>query len=74
MLTPVIILNSSPDMWSPVPAPDVGADIAARTRPVLDDELLTETFREPLSQQARADVSAAGRRERGTMIRTGRVG
>jgi hypothetical protein len=38
----------------------LGRDIAAAAGPVVDDERLPEPFREPLSQQARDDVVAAG--------------
>src|SRR5262245_25166388 len=34
----------------------LGTDIAAGTRPVLDDEWLAEPFRKPLTHQAREDV------------------
>src|SRR5262245_24289085 len=34
----------------------LGGDIASRARPILDDKLLTETLRQPLSYQARHDV------------------
>ena len=37
----------------------LGADIAAPARPVVDDERLTEPFREPLTHQAREDVDPA---------------
>jgi hypothetical protein len=40
----------------------LGTDVAASTRSVLDDELLTKPLREPLTQQARNDVLAAPRR------------
>src|SRR5947208_2453719 len=41
----------------------LGADIAATAWPVLNDELLTEPLRQPLTHQARGDVErAAGRR------------
>src|SRR5262245_15084479 len=34
----------------------LGADIAAATRPVVDNKLLSEPLRQPLSDQAREDV------------------
>jgi hypothetical protein len=34
----------------------LGANIAAATRPVFNDEWLAEPFRQPLTQQARIDV------------------
>ena len=37
----------------------LGGDIAAGTRPVLDDEWLAKPFRQPLADQARDDVAAA---------------
>src|SRR5260221_4264296 len=37
-----------------------GRNIAASTRPVLDDEGLTQTLGQPLSYQARGDVGRAG--------------
>src|SRR5262249_6871805 len=40
------------------------ADIAAATRPVVDNELLAEALRQPLTHQTRDDVSRAGRCER----------
>ena len=40
-----------------------GADIGARARPVLDDELLAEPLREPLTDQTRDDVGSAARRK-----------
>jgi hypothetical protein len=42
----------------------LGADIAAATRPVVDNKLLAEPLRQPLSHQAREDVGRAARRER----------
>ena len=51
-----------------------GADIAAGTRPVLDDEWLAEPLRQPLTDQARDDVGARRRRERRRSMRTGRDG
>src|SRR6516164_3469336 len=36
----------------------LGGDIAGRARPILDDKLLTETLRQPLSYQARHDVGS----------------
>src|SRR5262245_44384664 len=41
----------------------LGADIAAATRPIVDNELLAEPLRQPLSDQAREDVGRAGRGE-----------
>ena len=35
-------------------------DVAVRPRPVLDNELLTEPLRLPLTYQARGDVSSSG--------------
>src|SRR5262249_15154099 len=53
----------------------LGADIAAGTRPVLDDERLAEPLREPLPHEAREDVAdAAGREEYDEMPRPGRIG
>jgi hypothetical protein len=40
-------------------------EIAAGARPILDDERLTETFREPLADQARIGVVDAARRKSG---------
>ena len=34
----------------------LGADVAARAGAILDDELLAEPLREPLTHQARLDV------------------
>ena len=51
----------------------LGGDIAAGARPVLDDEWLAETLRQPLPYQARNDVDLAAR-GRPTIKRTGRVG
>ena len=42
----------------------LGGDIAASTRPVLDDERLAEPLRQPLTDQARDDVGRAARRQR----------
>src|SRR6516165_2738136 len=42
----------------------LGADIVAGTRPIIDDELLAEPLREPLSHQAREDIDRAARRGR----------
>jgi len=39
----------------------LGADVAAAARPVLDDEWLAEPLREPLTDQARDDVTWATR-------------
>src|SRR3954463_16427858 len=41
----------------------LGGDIAGGTRPVVDEELLTETVREPLSHQARDYVDLAPSRK-----------
>src|SRR5262245_47084006 len=41
----------------------LGADIAAATRSVVDNKLLSEPLRQPLSDQARRDVGRAGRGE-----------
>ena len=41
----------------------LGADVAAATRPVVDNKLLAEPLRQPLSDQARRDVGRAGRGE-----------
>src|SRR5262245_30805799 len=38
-------------------------DVARSTRPVLDDEWLAETLRQPLTNQAREDVRRAARGE-----------
>src|SRR5262249_60990615 len=40
-----------------------GAVMAAGPRPVLDDELLTEPLRQPLSHQAPEDIALAARRD-----------
>src|SRR5262249_59363356 len=48
-------------------------DIAAGTRPVLNDELLTELLGEPLTYHARDDVNRLARGNP-TMMRTGRDG
>src|SRR6516162_3140551 len=42
----------------------LGADIAAAARSVVDDELLTEPFRQPLTHQPRDDVGRTGWSER----------
>src|SRR5262245_12410215 len=42
----------------------LGADIAAAARSVLDNELLTEPLRQPLTHQTRDDVGRTGRSER----------
>src|SRR5262245_54332124 len=52
----------------------LGADIAAGARPVLDDELVAKSLRQPLTHQACGEVSAAPPRGYGTIMRTGRVG
>src|SRR5262245_15338587 len=52
----------------------LGADIAAGTRPALDDELLAEPLREPLADQASDDVgAAAGRKADDDAHRPGRI-
>src|SRR5262245_45799311 len=38
-----------------------GGDVAVRARPVLDNELLTEPLRQPLTDQTRGDVGPSGR-------------
>src|SRR5262245_23673717 len=40
------------------------ADIAAATRPVVDNELLAEPLRQPLTHETRNDVGRTGRSER----------
>ena len=51
----------------------LGGDVAAGARPVLDDELLAEALRQPLTGQTRNQVaSATGGNP--TTKRTGRVG
>ena len=52
----------------------LGGDIAASTRAVLDDEWLAEPLRQPLTHQARDDVSGDRPAGKPTMMRTGRVG
>jgi hypothetical protein len=53
----------------------LGADIAAAARPVVDDEGLTEPFREPLTHQAREDVDrASGPNADDNAHRTRRIG
>src|SRR5215470_13901730 len=42
----------------------LGADIAAATRPAVDNKLLSEPLRQPLSDQARRDVGRSGGRDR----------
>src|SRR5262245_61402921 len=42
----------------------LGADVGAATRPVVDYELLAESLRQPLADQARRDVVRAGGRDR----------
>src|SRR5262249_35249455 len=50
-------------------------DIAARARPVIDDELLAEALRQPLADQPRIDVVRAARREADDDAhRAGRIG
>ena len=39
----------------------LGADVATGTRPVLDDELLTEPLRQPLPHRARGDIGRTAR-------------
>src|SRR5215469_7596667 len=39
----------------------LGADVSASARPVVDDKLLAETLRQPLTDQARRDVTCAAR-------------
>src|SRR5215467_12596657 len=39
----------------------LGGDVARSTRPVLNDEWLAETLRQPLTNQAREDVRRAAR-------------
>src|SRR4051812_25974098 len=41
----------------------LGADVAASTGPILNDELLTEPLRQPLSDRARGDIGRTARRE-----------
>jgi hypothetical protein len=41
----------------------LGADVACAARPVLDNELLTETLRQPLTDQSGSDVGSGGGRE-----------
>jgi hypothetical protein len=54
---------------------DLGADIAAGARPVLDDEILAELFRKPLRGEPRDDVRrAAGREGDDHLDWAGRVG
>jgi hypothetical protein len=50
-----------------------GADVAAGARPVVDDELLAQAFREPLRDQARV-MSVGPPAAKPTMTRTGRAG
>ena len=52
----------------------LGGDIAAGARPVLDDELLAEPLRQPLTHQARDDVESRRPAGKPTTMRTGRVG
>src|SRR5262249_49559149 len=53
----------------------LGADIASRARPVLDDEWLTEPLRQPLPHQAREDVThAAGWKADDNAHRPRRIG
>jgi hypothetical protein len=51
----------------------LGADIAAATRPVVDNELLSEPLRQPLSDQARV-MSDDPPGANGAIRRTGRAG
>jgi hypothetical protein len=48
-------------------------DVAARSWPVFDDDLLVEPLRQRLSDQACDNISRA-RGRKPTMMRTGRVG
>jgi len=41
-----------------------GADVAAGARTIVDDELLTHVFRQPLRKDAADDVGSTPRRER----------
>src|SRR5262245_15431519 len=50
----------------------LNADIAAAARAVLNEELLAETFRQPLTDCALMSFTAPA--AKGTMMRTGRVG
>ena len=53
----------------------LGGDIAGGAGPVVDEELLTQTVREPLSDQARNDVDlAAGRKPDDNAYRPLRIG
>ena len=53
----------------------LGGDIAGRTRPIVDVELLTQTVREPLTHQARDYVYlAAGRKADDDPHRPRRIG
>jgi len=53
----------------------LGRDIAARTRPIVDDELLAEPLRQPLSHEARNDVvRAAGGKADDDADRLRRIG
>jgi len=53
----------------------LGGDIGARARPVLNDELLAEPIRKPLTHQARESVSrAAGREADNDSHRSRRIG
>ena len=51
----------------------LGPDIAAGAGAVLDDELLAEAIRQPLTHQARLDVGGPSG-GKPTMMRTGRDG
>ena len=51
----------------------LGGDVAAGAGPILDDERLAETLRQPLTDQAREDVGPTPR-AKPTIKRTGRVG
>ena len=55
----------TPDKTTPrsIIGRDDGGRDDAGTRSILDDELLSEPFRQPLSDQARVDVIAARRVE-----------
>ena len=53
----------------------LGGDIAAGTRPVLDDEWLAEPLRQPLAHEAREDVGrAAGSKANDDAHRPRRIG
>jgi hypothetical protein len=53
----------------------LAADVAGGPAAVVDDDLLAEPLRQPLSDQARREVDRAARRERRDQLdRAGRVG